>query len=261
MAPMELDGRVAVVTGGARGIGRALCRRLAAEGMRVVVADLDADGARAVADEVGGLGVGCDVAVGAEVGALVERAEAEHGAVDLYCSNAGIAVRGGPEVSDAEWDRIWQVNVMAHVHAARAVLPGMRARGGGHLLATVSAAALLNHVLAAPYAVTKAAALSFLEWLAIAHGDEGIGVSCLCPQGVRTDMAAAEGPGLALLGELLDPGAVAEAAVAGVRQGHFLILPHPEFAEFARRRATDHDRWLRGMRRLRSRVLAGVRGG
>jgi NAD(P)-dependent dehydrogenase (short-subunit alcohol dehydrogenase family) len=259
---MELAGRVAVVTGGARGIGRALCRRLAAEGMRgVVVADLDAAGARAVAAEIGGLGVGCDVAVGAEVAALVERAEAEWGAVDLYCSNAGIAVRGGPEVPDAEWERSWRVNVLAHVHAARAVLPGMRARGGGHLLGTVSAAGILNHALAAPYAVTKSAALSFFEWLAIAHGDDGIGVSCLCPLGVRTDMVAAEGPAAAaLLGELMEPVAVAEAAVAGVREGRFLILPHPEVAEYARRRAADHDRWLRGMRRLRSRVLAAIQG-
>jgi NAD(P)-dependent dehydrogenase (short-subunit alcohol dehydrogenase family) len=260
MAPMELEGGVAVVTGGARGIGRALCRRLAAEGMSVVVADVDAEGAQSVAAEVGGLGVACDVAVDADVAALVARAEAEVGPVDLYCSNAGIAVRGGPEVPDADWDRIWRVNVMGHVHAARAVLPAMRARRRGHLLATVSAAGLLNHVLAAPYAVTKSAALSFLEWLAIAHGDEGIGVSCLCPQGVRTEMAASEGPTIALLGELVEPETVADAAVAGVRRGHFLILPHPEVAEFVRRRAADHDRWLRGMRRLRSRVLAGAGG-
>jgi NAD(P)-dependent dehydrogenase (short-subunit alcohol dehydrogenase family) len=259
---MELTGRVAVVTGGGRGIGRALSRRLAAEGMRgVVVADIDAGAAQAVAVEIGGLGVGCDVGVEAEVVALVERAEAEYGAVDLYCSNAGIAVHGGPETSDADWARILQVNLMAHVYAARAVIPGMRARGGGHLLGTISAAGLLNHVFSAPYAVTKSAALSLFEWLAIAHADEGIGVSALCPQGVRTDMAAADVAVGSFLGELLEPEAVAEIAVQGVREGRFLILPHPEVAAYAQRRAADHDRWLRGMRRLRSRVLATTKGG
>jgi len=259
---MELAGRVAVVTGGGRGIGRALSRRLATVGARaVVVADVDAASAQAVAAEIGGLGVGCDVGVEAEVAALVRRTEAEHGAVDLYCSNAGIAVRGGPEATDADWDRIWRVNLMAHVYAARAVIPGMRERGGGHLLGTISAAGLLNHVLAAPYAVSKSAALSLFEWLAIAHGDEGIGVSCLCPQGVNTDMAASEAATGVFLGEMLEPEAVAEVALRGVREGRFLILPHPEVAEHARRRADDHDRWLRGMRRLRSRVLAAVQGG
>jgi NAD(P)-dependent dehydrogenase (short-subunit alcohol dehydrogenase family) len=255
---MEIAGRVAVVTGGARGIGRALSLRLAEEGARhVVVADLDAAGARAVAAEIGGTGVGCEVADGDQVAALVERVESDHGSLDLWCSNAGIAVRGGPEASDADWERIWRVNVMAHVHAARAVIPGMRARGGGHLLGTVSAAGLLNHVLAMPYAVTKSAALSLFEWLAIAHGDEGIGVSVLCPQGVRTAMAAAEGAAAALLGEMLEPSEVARIALQGVREGRFLILPHPEVAGYAQRRAADHDRWLRGMRRLRDRVAAG----
>ncbi|MEA2616915.1 MAG: hypothetical protein QOE72_2698 [Chloroflexota bacterium] len=255
---MRIEGCVAVVTGGGRGIGRALSRRLVEEGARaVVVADLDAAAAEAVAAETGGLGVGCDVSVEAEVVALVERAEAAHGPIDLWCSNAGIAVRGGPEVADADWDRIWRVNVMAHVYAARAVIPRMRTRGRGHLLGTVSAAALLNHVFAAPYAVTKSAALSLFEWLAIAHGDEGIGVSVLCPQGVRTDMAAAEGAAAAILGDLLEPDEVAAVALEGVRQERFLILPHPEVAGYAQRRAADHDRWLRGMRRLRDRVAAG----
>jgi NAD(P)-dependent dehydrogenase (short-subunit alcohol dehydrogenase family) len=223
---MEIAGRVAVVTGGGRGIGRALSLRLAEEGAgAVVVADLDAAAAEAVAGEIGGLGLGCDVAVEAEVAALVARTEAEHGGIDLWCSNAGIAVRGGPEVADAEWERIWRVNVMAHVYAARAVIPGMRARGGGHLLGT-------------------------------AHGADGIGVSVLCPQGVRTDMAAAEGAAAALLGDLLEPAEVAAIALRGVREGRFLILPHPEVAGYAQRRAADHDRWLRGMRRLRDRVAA-----
>ena len=257
MPGMEIAGRVAVVTGGGRGIGRALSLRLAEEGARaVVVADIDAAAAEAVATEIGGLGVGCDVSVEASVAALVRRVETAYGGLDLWCSNAGIAVRGGPEAADGDWERIWRVNVMAHVHAARAVVPGMLARGGGHILGTVSAAGLLNHVFAAPYAVTKSAALSLFEWLAIAHGGDGIGVSVLCPQGVRTDMAAAEGPAAAILGELLEPADVAAIAIAGVREGRFLILPHPEVAGYAQRRATDHDRWLRGMRRLRDRVAA-----
>jgi NAD(P)-dependent dehydrogenase (short-subunit alcohol dehydrogenase family) len=255
---MEIAGCVAVVTGGARGIGRALSLRLAGEGARVVVvADVDAAGAVAVAAEIGGTGVGCDVAAEAAVRGLVEQVEKDHGGIDLWCSNAGIAVRGGPEASDADWERIWRVNVMAHVYAARAVIPGMVERRRGHLLGTVSAAALLNHVFAMPYAVTKSAALSLFEWLAIAHGDDGIGVSVLCPQGVRTDMAAAEGPAAALLGEMLEPSEVAAIALQGVRDGRFLILPHPEVAGYAQRRAADHDRWLRGMRRLRDRVAAG----
>jgi NAD(P)-dependent dehydrogenase (short-subunit alcohol dehydrogenase family) len=255
---MEIAGCVAVVTGGARGIGRALSRRLAEEGARaVVVADVDRDGAGAVAAEIGGTGVECDVADEAAVRALVEQVDEDHGGADPWCSNAGIAVRGGPEASDADWERIWRVNVMAHVYAARAVIPGMLERGRGHLLGTVSAAGLLNHVFAAPYAVTKSAALSLFEWLAIAHGDAGIGVSVLCPQGVRTDMAAAEGPAAALLGDLLEPSEVAAVALRGVREGRFLILPHPEVAGYAQRRAADHDRWLRGMRRLRDRVAAG----
>ena len=255
---MDIAGCVAVVTGGARGIGRALSLRLAEEGARaIVVADVDAGGAQAVAAEIGGMGVGCDVADEAAVRALVERVEEDLGGVDLWCSNAGIAVRGGPEVPDADWERIWRVNVMAHVYAARAVIPGMLERGRGHLLGTVSAAGLLNHVFAAPYAVTKSAALSLFEWLAIAHGDAGIGVSVLCPQGVRTDMAAAEGPAAALLGDMLEPSEVAAIALQGVREGRFLILPHPEVAGYAQRRAADHDRWLRGMRRLRDRVTAG----
>ncbi|HVS43855.1 MAG TPA: SDR family oxidoreductase [Candidatus Dormibacteraeota bacterium] len=255
---MDIAGCVAVVTGGARGIGRALSRRLVEEGARtVVVADLDGVEAEAVAAEIGGTGVWCDVADEAAVRALVENVEEVHGGVDLWCSNAGIAVRGGPEVPDADWERIWRVNVMAHVYAARAVIPGMLERGRGHLLGTVSAAGLLNHVFAAPYAVTKSAALSLFEWLAIAHGDAGIGVSVLCPQGVRTDMAAAEGPAAALLGDMLEPSEVAAIALQGVREGRFLILPHPEVAGYAQRRAADHDRWLRGMRRLRDRVTAG----
>jgi len=256
---MEVEGRVVVVTGAARGIGRALARRFASGGASaVVVADVNGEGAKAVADEIHGFAVECDVSQEADVRRLVERAEADHGRIDIFCSNAGIAVAGGPEAPAAEWQRIWDVNVMAHVYVARHVLPGMLSRKEGYLLGTVSAAGLLNHVFAAPYGVTKAAALSLFEWLSIAHGDEGIRVSCLCPQGVKTDMLAAESRvGIEFLtATALEPEQVADIVVEGIRRESFLILPHPEVAGYFQRKAGDYDRWLRGMRRLRAGILA-----
>lgn len=255
---MHLCDQVVVVTGGAHGIGEALCRRFAREGARgVVVADRDADGARRVAEAVGGLAVPTDVGVEAQIVNLVERATAAYGPIDLFCSNAGIAVDGGPEVPDADWRRIWDINVMAHVYAARAVLPGMLARGRGYLLQTASAAGLLTQIGSAPYSVTKHAAVALAEWLAITHGAAGIKVSCLCPLGVDTAMlrAAPGGVGEMLRANALPPDAVAEAVVAGLRDERFLILPHPEVAEFFRRKASDYDRWLRGMQRLHARYL------
>jgi NAD(P)-dependent dehydrogenase (short-subunit alcohol dehydrogenase family) len=268
---VELENRVVVVTGGASGIGRALCRRFAAERARaVVVADLAADGARAVADELNdrngdtkALAVPTDVTREADVAALVEQTEETYGPIDLFCSNAGIALAGGAEVPDDSWEQIWRVNLMAHVHAARAVLPGMLARGEGYLLNTASAAGLLTNLGAAPYAVTKHAAVALAEWLAITHGDAGIKVSCLCPQGVRTPMLiggteATAGQVVLASGELLEPDDVADAVVEGLRQETFLILPHPEVAEYFRQKAGDYDRWLRGMRRLQQRLISGA---
>lgn len=248
-----------VVTGAARGIGRALARSFASAGAEaVVVADIDGPGAEAVAREIKGTPVACDVSSEQSVSALVAKAESAHGRIDIFCSNAGIAVGGGPEAADKDWQRIWDVNVMSHVLIARHVLPGMLARREGYLVGTISAAGLLNHVFAAPYSATKAAALSFFEWLAMAHGDDGIRVSCLCPQGVRTDMLAAEARlGLDFLtANALEPEQVAEVVLEGIRQEKFLILPHPEVAEYFQRKATDYDRWLNGMRRMRKRVLA-----
>ena len=256
---MEINGRVVVVTGAARGIGRALARRFASAGASgVVVADIDGAGAQAVADEIGGISVKCDVTDESSVRNLEAKAESTYGHVDVVCSNAGIAVGGGPEAPTEDWHRIWDVNVMAHVLIARHFLPAMLARKDGYLVGTISAAGLLNHVFAAPYGVTKAAALSFFEWLAIAHGDDGIRISCLCPQGVRTDMLAAESRlGLEFLTpNAVEPEQVADVVLEGIRSERFLILPHPEVAEYFQRKATDYDRWLNGMRRMRKRVLA-----
>ena len=256
---MKLAHQVAVVTGGASGIGRALCRRFASEGARgVVVADLNAAAAEQVAREIDGLAVTTDVTRESDILQLVERSTAAFGSIDLFCSNAGIAMEGGLETSDGDWQRIWSINFMAHVYAARAVLPGMLARGHGYLLQTASAAGLLTQVGSAPYAVTKHAVISLAEWLAITYGDRGIRASCLCPQGVRTNMleGAREGLGRFLLEGALEPEQVADAVVAGLAEERFLILPHPEVAEYLRRKAADYDRWLRGMRRLQAKLDA-----
>jgi len=253
---MKLNGKVVVVTGGGNGIGRALCRRFAADGAKaVVVADVNGAAARQVAEEIGGTAVTTDVSREADVVALVAQAIARHEGIDLFCSNAGIAVNGDEHTPDSEWSRCWDVNVMAHVYAARAVIPHMLARGGGYLLQTVSAAGLLTHPQSATYAVTKHASLAFAEWISMTYGDRGIRVSALCPQGVRTDMlrrAEAEGTRRSfLLDSALEPEQVAEVVVAGLEAERFLILPHGEVTEYVRRKATDPDRWLRGMRRLR----------
>ncbi|MEW6474613.1 MAG: SDR family oxidoreductase [Actinomycetota bacterium] len=260
---MELAGKVAVVTGGASGIGRAMCRRFAAEGASVVVADVDAPGAAAVAQETGGLAVPGDMSVEADVTALVDTALLSFDRIDLFCANAGIlwgtppaepAATIGPDAPDEAWERIWRVNVMAHVYAARAVLPPMIDRGGGHILVTASAAGLLTLVGNAPYSVTKHAAVALAEWLAITYGDRGIRVSCLCPQLVRTEMLAGATDATREQGlgdiNVLEPEDVAGAVVDGLREERFLILPQPEVAEYFRRKATDYDRWLTGMRRL-----------
>ena len=259
---MELNDKIAVVTGGGGGIGGALARRFAAEGARrVVVADVDGDAASAVADEIGGVAVRADL--GTEAGCIeVVRAAEEHGPIDLLCLNAGIAIGGGVEAPDEDWYRIWDINVMAHVWAVRAALPAMLARGEGYILTTASAAGLLTNIGAAPYAVTKHAAVALAEWLSITHGDAGITVSCLCPQGVRTKMlfpddeetAESTGASSVRIQGVLEPEDVAEAVVQGIADERFLILPHPEVLDYFQRKSTDYDRWLGGMRKLQART-------
>lgn len=254
---MQIKDKVVVVTGGANGIGRALCRRFAAEGARAVVcADLELAGASTVAEEIGGWAVQTNVAHEEDVVQLVSDVTERYGIIDLFCSNAGILIEGGVEVANEDWQRIWEVNVLGHLYAARALVPAMLARGGGYLLQTVSAAGLLSQIGSAPYAVTKHAALALAEWLALTYQDQGLRVSVLCPQGVRTNMLLRPRPGgeSFLVAGALEPEEVATAAVEGIAAERFLILPHPEVAEYFRRKATDYDRWLRGMTRLQASV-------
>src|SRR5262252_1774439 len=224
---MEIKDKVVVVTGGANGIGRSLCRRFAAEGARsVAVVDLDLEGGTSVAEEIGGLAIEADVANEADIVRVVELTTKVFGAIDLFCSNAGLfGAPGGAEIPDQVWRQLWDVNVMAHIYAARAVLPGMLARGAGYLLQTASAAGLLTQIGAAPYAVTKHASIAFAEWLSITYGPKGIGVSCLCPQGVRTRMLLGDdGQRESFLREgSLEPDEVANAVVEGLAAERFLI--------------------------------------
>jgi NAD(P)-dependent dehydrogenase (short-subunit alcohol dehydrogenase family) len=254
---MELADRHVVITGAGSGIGRALARRMAAEGARaVVLADLDLGSAEAAAGEIGGLAIATDVSKETSIRALVSQARDANGPIDLFCSNAGVpGPGGGPEAPDDEWQRTWEINVMAHVWAARALLPEMVARGEGYLLSTASAAGLLTQVSALAYSATKHAAVAVAEWVAINYGDMGIKVSCLCPQGVRTPMldTALEDPiGTAplLAGGLLEPEEVAAAVIAGIRDERFLILPHEQVSRHMALKGTDPERWLKGMRGL-----------
>jgi NAD(P)-dependent dehydrogenase (short-subunit alcohol dehydrogenase family) len=252
---MLIKDRIVVVTGAASGIGRALARRFAGEeGAKLVVcSDRNADGVRAVADEIGGVAFETNVGKEADIEALIEQVESEHGPIDLFCSNAGIGIGGGAEASNDAWQRIWDINLMAHVWAARHLVPRMVARGGGYLLNTASAAGLLSQIGSAPYAVTKHAAVALAEWLAITHGDQGIKVSVLCPQAVRTAMTAGNEGGVASVDGMIEPEAVAEACVRAIEAEDFLVLPHPEVLEYMRRKTGDYNRWIRGMRNLQRR--------
>jgi len=250
---MEIRDKVAVVTGGASGIGAGMAQRFARDGAAgVVVADINLERAQAVAEGIGkqAIAVKCDVSREADIQALVQAARGRFGRVDIYFSNAGILGKmGGVELEDALWDKMWQVHGMAHVWAARAVVPEMVARGEGYFLITASAAGLLNIVETAPYGVTKHAAVAIAEWLRIAYGRQGVRVSCLCPQSVQTDMTAG-GTGSAGLDGVLTPEQVAEVVTQTMRDEKFLALPHPEVAKYFQAKGQDYDRWLGGMQKL-----------
>jgi NAD(P)-dependent dehydrogenase (short-subunit alcohol dehydrogenase family) len=258
---MQVAGQLVVVTGGANGIGRALCERFHKEGARkVVVVDLEESNARAVADALGGDAYGVDVRDEGAIQTMVAQVERDHGVIDLFCSNAGIiALDGEPwwatSAPNATWQAMWDIHVMSHVYAARACLPGMLERGSGYFLNTASAAGLLNQIGDAAYSTTKHAAIGFAESLAITHGDDGIGVSVLCPQAVATRMIGDSGDGgSAGVDGVLTPEAVADAVIAGLATEEFLILPHKEVIEYRQRKAENYDRWLGGMRKLRRAV-------
>ena len=263
---MEVSDRHVVVTGGAGGIGRALCRALSAAGARaVVVADRDLEGARAIAAEIGGTAFELDAGNEASVRALVEQATSDHGPIDIFISNAGVpGALGGPvESDDASFDEAWRVNVMAHVWASRALLPQMLERGEGYLVNTASAAGLLTQVSSVVYSVTKHAAVALAEWMAVEYGEQGIRVSCICPQGVRTamlDLAMEDPAGAAALtaGGLIEPEDVADAVLAGIGAERLLILPHENVAGFVALKGADPERWLRGMRRIVREARAGA---
>lgn len=260
---MQVRDKVVVITGAAGGIGSALARRFAADGAAgLVLTDREESAAGQVAGEITAAGgravaVGADIAEESASAGLVARAEREFGPVDLFCANAGVAFMSGLDAPAQDWERAWTVNVMPHVYAAKAVLPSMLERGSGYLLTTASAAGLLTAFGDAPYSVSKHAAVAFAEWLAITYGDQGIGVSVLCPMGVRTNMLM---PGIeagnrvakaiAAAGEVVDPDRVAEVVVQGLAEQRLHILPHPEVATMYANRAADPDRWLSGMRRF-----------
>ena len=252
---MKLDNTCVVVTGAAGGIGRALAARFIRAGARaVVVADVQAGTLAATATELGAIAMPCDVTDADSVRALIEDTEATHGPIDLFCSNAGVAIPGGADAPLEAWQLSFDVNVMAHIYAARVLVPKMLERGGGYLLQTASAAGLLSQIGSAPYAVTKHAVIAFAEFLSITYGDRGLKVSVLAPQAVRTAMTAGTpGGGVAGVDGMLEPDDVAEIVVQGLDAERFLILPHPQVLEYFRRKADDYDRWLAGMRRLQTR--------
>ncbi len=268
---MNLDGKTAIVTGGGGGIGSALARKLAVAGAGVVVADLDGQAAQktasAISDTMPGRAIACagDVSQTEVIAEMLATAESTFGPVDIYCANAGVGGGGGLEADDESWATTIDINVLAHVRAAKLLIDGWLERGSGYFVATASAAGLLSQIGSAPYSVTKHAAVGFAEWLSITYGDRGIGVSCLCPMGVNTNMLnagidAEAGLGrqgarvVAAAGDIIEPDVVADCVLAAMEEGRFLVLPHPEVLDFMRRKTSDYDRWLKGMRRLQARV-------
>ena len=258
---MELAKSVVVVTGGGSGIGAALCRRFGTEGAAgIVVADIDLASAESVADDVGGLAVRADVSSEADNITMIAAAEDAYGPIDLLCLNAGVPTGGSVDAPNEDWERAWAVNVMSHVYGTRAVLPSMLERGSGYLLHTASAAGLLTNLGAAPYSVTKHAVIALAEWLSITYGDDGIGVSCLAPQFVDTAMldeltTISDGFHEFAVEGSISTEAVTDAVVDGLAEERFLILPHPEVADYFAAKATDYERWLGAMRKLQRNLI------
>jgi NAD(P)-dependent dehydrogenase (short-subunit alcohol dehydrogenase family) len=258
---MEVKGKIAVITGGASGIGAALARRFHAEGAKAVaVADLQADLLNEVAAEIGGLAVPCNVANESEIQALVAKVEQELGPIDIFCSNAGIARLGEEDVANDEWQLNWDIHVMAHVYAVRAVAPKMAERGGGYLINTASAAGLLSHIQSATYSVTKHAAVAFAEWVSIKYRDKGVIVSVLAPQAVRTPMTdRPDGASVASVDGMIEPEELADCVIETMEREEFLMIPHPIVRNYMMRKTEDVDRWLIGMNRWRNKAGPAVK--
>jgi NAD(P)-dependent dehydrogenase (short-subunit alcohol dehydrogenase family) len=256
---MNVENKNILVTGGANGIGRALCERFAADGAKkIYVADVDDENAQKVAGQIGGEAIHLDVADESDVKTAVEKILSECGHLDLVCSNAGIGgAEGGLEIENDVWRKIYEINVLSHLYLSRAIFPSMLERGAGYFLITASASGLLTHPTAAPYAVTKHAALALAEWLSIAYDEHGIKVSCLCPQGVKTQLiASAEGePENFLMAEAITAEECAGAVIEGLKSESFLILPHPEVARYIVNKAENYERWLHSLRKMRKAVL------
>lgn len=255
---MELNGKTVVITGAAGGIGKGLAERFAQDGATVICSDVDLQAAQDLANRIGGHAYPCDVASEAQIKALIDYVEAEIAPIDLFCANAGILTLGGLDVPDEDWNRIWDINVMSHVWAARHLVPKMLERGQGYMLITASAAGLLNQPGAAPYGVTKHAAVGFAEWLSLTYGHKGLRVSALCPQAVRSEMTRGHEISVASIDGMLEPEDVADACVEAIRAEQFLVLPHPQVLDYMRHKTADYDRWLAGMRKLNQTFVEGT---
>ena len=248
---MDIKDKICVITGAASGIGRALCLAFKDAGAKeVVCVDRNGEGAAETAEMVGGAAFTVDVSSEDQIKEMIDAVERDIGPIDLFWSNAGIAIGGGMETSNDDWQRIWDINVMSHVWAARHLIPLMKKRGGGYLLNTSSAAGLLNQIGSASYGVTKHAAVGLAEWIALSHGDDGIKVSVLCPQAVRTEMTRGHEDHVAAIDGMLEPEPVAQMCIEAIKEETFLILPHPKVLEYMRLKTADYDRWIGGMRKL-----------
>ena len=258
---MEIKNKRVVVTGAASGIGKALCEAFQeTEVQSIVCVDVNLDGAKETADSVGGIAVQANVGQEPDIISVIKQANSLSGGIDIFCSNAGIGgVPGFFEVETGDWQNIWEVNVQSHIFAAKHVLPQMLDRGEGYLMSTASAAGLLTQIGSAGYSVTKAAAVSFAEWIKITYGSKGIGVSCLCPQAVRTAMTA-QGAGVAGVDGMMEPEDVAKDVLDAIEKNRFLVTPHTEVLEYVSRKGNDRDRWISGMQRLQERYEDWVPG-